>query len=256
LIVLAVGGLRAFSTLNTPSISPAPTRSTDVPTAAITEPPTAQSSGLPDGANMVKISAGEYEVGTAQFTDEFHTAVRRVNLNDFWIDKYQVTNQQYEQFIQATGAAQPVIWPAADEKYPVRGVTWDQAEAYCEWAGKRLPSEAEWEAAGRGAGPNPQLYPWGNDPTADGKALDLPDQDTYEIGTLPFNVSPFGVFDLVGNVWEWVGQPYSAVQDGFQILRGGRFGVAQDLAYRLAVAPHDERYVKYAGFRCAADQVK
>jgi formylglycine-generating enzyme required for sulfatase activity len=64
------------------------------------------------------------------------------------------------------------------------------------------------------------------------------------------------VYDLAGNVWEWVSDPYSPIQDGFQILRGGRFGDTQDLAYRVVVTPNDDRYVKFAGFRCAADQVK
>jgi formylglycine-generating enzyme required for sulfatase activity len=119
-----------------------------------------------------------------------------------------------------------------------------------------LPNEAEWEAAGRGPGAAPQLYPWGTDPTAGGSTLNLPDQDTYAVGSLSFNQSLPGVFDLVGNVWEWTGEPYSQVQDGNRILRGGRYGLLLDLAYRLAVAPDDNRYVKYAGFRCAADQVQ
>jgi formylglycine-generating enzyme required for sulfatase activity len=120
-----------------------------------------------------------------------------------------------------------------------------------------LPKEAEWEAAGRGSGATPQLYPWGNDATADGQALTLPDQDTYAVGTQSFNQSPFGVFDMVGNVWEWVGEPYSNVQEGYKLLRGGRYGLPiNDLAYRLPVAPDDTRYIKYTSFRCAADQVK
>jgi formylglycine-generating enzyme required for sulfatase activity len=63
------------------------------------------------------------------------------------------------------------------------------------------------------------------------------------------------VYDMVGNVWEWVGEPYGSVPDGFRVLRGGRFGNPHDLAYRLAVAP-DDQTVQYAGFRCAADQVR
>ncbi len=74
---------------------------------------------------------------------------------------------------------------------------------------------------------------------------------------MPFNQSPFGVYDLVGNVWEWVGEPYAEAPADSKILRGGRFGLPiLDLAYRLSVSPDDERYVKFAGFRCAADQVK
>jgi formylglycine-generating enzyme required for sulfatase activity len=101
------------------------------------------------------------------------------------------------------------------------------------------------------------LYPWGNDVTAEGQALRLPDQDTYSVGTQSFNKSPFGVFDMVGNVWEWVGEPYASGQEGSKVLRGGRYGLPiNDLAYRLTVAPGDTRYIKYAGFRCAADQVR
>jgi formylglycine-generating enzyme required for sulfatase activity len=135
-------------------------------------------------------------------------------------------------------------------------VTWDQANAFCAWTNKRLPSEAEWEAAGRGPAANPPLYPWGDDPTAGGEVLQMPDQDTYDVGSLAFNVSPLGVYDLVGEVWHWVGDAYTDIQQGFKILRGGRYGLPQDLAYRVVVAPDDSRYVKYAGFRCAASEVK
>jgi formylglycine-generating enzyme required for sulfatase activity len=157
--------------------------------------------------------------------------------------------------MDASGSPAPIIWPGEGD-HPVRGITWDQAEAYCSWANKRLPTEAEWEAAGRGPGANPQLYPWGDDPTAGGKAFSLPDQDTYPVGSESFNTSPSGVSDLVGNVWEWVGEPYASVQTGFHILRGGRYGNAQDLAYRISVVPNDPAYMKYAGFRCATDHVQ
>ncbi len=203
---------------------------------------------------MVKIVSGTFEIGSPQ-ADEFHSAVESITLPDFWIDVYQVANAQYGQFLEQTGGSPPVVWPG-EENNPVRGVTWDQASAYCAWLNKRLPNEAEWEVSGRGVGPSPQLYPWGNDPTAEGKALDLPDQDTYEIGTQPFNVSPFGIYDLVGNVWEWTGEPYGGVPEGYKVLRGGRFGLPQDLAYRLVIARDDERYIKFAGFRCVADRVK
>jgi len=250
LIGLAIGALRLLPFSANPTDGP---NLTAVPTTetVATEP----SGGLPSANGMVEVSANDYEVGTASLTDEYHTAPFSVTLNSYWIDKYQVTNAQYEQYLNETSSQAPELWPG-EANHPVRGVTWDQAVAFCGWANKRLPSEAEWEAAGRGPGAGPQLYPWGTDPTAGGNANSLPDQDTYPVGTLTFNQSPLGVFDLVGNVWEWTGEPYNQVQDGYEVLRGGRYGLLLDLAYRLAVPPDDARYVKYAGFRCAADQVQ
>ena len=253
LLLLGVGawGVSAFL----PSFSkPTQTMSAAAasPVASVTVPVTGD---LPTSEGMVKVSSGSYEVGLSQ-TDGYHAAPQVIALKDFWIDQYQVTNAQYQQYMAATGAAPPQTWPGAPD-HPVIGVTWDQALAYCQWKNKRLPSEAEWEAAGRGPGTVPQLYPWGNDVTAEGQALKLPDQDTYPVGTQSFNKSPFGVFDMVGNVWEWVGEPYASVQEGYKFLRGGRYGLPiNDLAYRLAVAPGDTRYIKFASFRCAAYQVQ
>jgi formylglycine-generating enzyme required for sulfatase activity len=209
---------------------------------------------LPSGDGMVEITAGTYEVGLDP-ADDYHSAPTNITLTNFWIDQYQITNSKYQQYIDATGSQTPEIWPG-EGNHPVRGVTWDQAVAYCSWLNKRLPTEAEWEAAGRGPGARPQLYPWGNDATADGKINTIPDQDTYAVGSFSFNESIFGLFDMVGNVWEWVGEPYDSVPAGNQILRGGRYGNPQDLAYRLPVAPDDVRYVKYSGFRCATNQVR
>jgi formylglycine-generating enzyme required for sulfatase activity len=152
---------------------------------------------------MVLIPAGTYEVGTKDITDDYHVTSTTVKLDDFWIDQYQTTNAEYERYLAASGAPEPIVWPG-EADHPVVGVTWDQALTYCQWMNKRLPDEAEWEAAGRGPGTNP-----------------------YAIG-----------------------------QEGFKILRGGRYGLLLDLSYRLPVAPEDTRYIKYAGFRCAADQVR
>jgi formylglycine-generating enzyme required for sulfatase activity len=205
---------------------------------------------------MVEVPAGPYEVGTSAYTDEYHAAPTTVELNGFWIDQYQTTNAEYEQYLQATGAPPPTV-PAGQGDHPVVGVTWDQAQSYCSWMQKRLPTEAEWEVAGRGPGADPQPYPWGNDPTAEGQALGLPNDGTYAVGTQSFNQSPFGVFDMAGNIWEWVGEPYVEGQEANQVLRGGRYGLpVLDLSYRLSVPRGDTRYLKYAGFRCAADEVQ
>lgn len=214
---------------------------------------TSEAFALPPSDGMVEIPADTYEVGTTTPADDFHNAPLSMTLDKFWIDKYQTTNAQYQQYLSETSSQPPGVWPGNSMNQPVRGVTWDQATAYCTWAHKRLPKEAEWEAAGRGSGPSPQEYPWGNDYS---QASNLPVEDTYEVGTEPFNKSPFGVFDMVGNVWEWVGNPYSSVQAGFRVLRGGRFGNAQDLSYRVSAVPNDPSYIKFAGFRCAADEVR
>jgi serine/threonine protein kinase len=232
----------------TPTVAATPVDLTEAAVVPIT-------ADLPAADGMVAITSGAYEVGFSP-VDDYHVAPMSVQIDGFWLDQYQTTNAQYERYMSETGAAAPVVWPGEPD-HPARGVTWDQAAAYCSSLKKRLPNEAEWEAAGRGPAVPPQLYPWGNDASAEGQALRLPDQDTYAVGTQSFNRSPFGVFDMVGNIWEWVGEPYSAVQQGSRILRGGRFGLpVLDLAYRLAVAPDDTRYLKFAGFRCAADQVR
>ena len=248
-ILLAIGALVLVPKLA--GASEALKAETAAPTVNASAP---SADGLPSGDNMVKIPAGEYQVGL-DAPDDFHGAQQTISLPEFWIDKYLVTNSEYQAYINQVGANPPQVWPG-EPKHPIRGVTWDEANAYCTWMKKRLPSEAEWEVAGRGPAGQAQLFPWGDDPTGGGQVLQMPDQDTYDIGSLRFNVSPFGVFDLVGDVWQWVGEAYANPQPGSKILRGGRFGLPQDLAYRVVLAPDDTRYVKFAGFRCAASRTK
>jgi formylglycine-generating enzyme required for sulfatase activity len=180
--------------------------------------------------------------------DGFHAPPRPVSLESFWIDQYETTNAEYQVFLNQTGAPPPTV-PLDVGQHPVRGVTFEQASAYCQWMNKRLPKEAEWEAAGRGEGENPRLFPW-EDPDLTRQASN----EIYEVGAEAFNVSPFEVHDLVGNVWEWVDEPYESIEPGLHVLRGGRFSLPQDLAYRYLIAP-DHPNIQYAGFRCAADEV-
>jgi len=245
----------SLSTATEPSITPNDSGvqilASVTPTASITP---SETPSLPDANGMVKIASGNYEVG-AKFADKYHSALMNISLKNYWIDQYQITFEQYQKFLMATGSKSPEVLGKGNQ--PVRGVSWDQAVAYCRWVNKRLPTEAEWEVAGRGPGPNPQFYPWGNDPKAGGNVENLPDQDTYEVGSIPFNKSPFDVYDMVGNIWEWVGDPYTSIPAGSNILRGGRFGLPiLDLSYRLTVDSGDTPYIKFAGFRCAADQVQ
>jgi hypothetical protein len=133
--------------------------------------------------------------------------------------------------------------------HPVQGIAWDTAAAYCQWADKRLPTEAEWEAAARG--PHAWLYPWGNDRAA----VPLPNSDTYPVGTIPANRSFFGAFDMAGNVWEWVGEPYTPVGEGEQVLHGGTNSFQNDMRFRAAGDPDSAIMFVNAGIRCAADHV-
>jgi formylglycine-generating enzyme required for sulfatase activity len=216
--------------------------------------PIAAEPALPPAHGMVRIEEGVYEVGRSD-ADELHLATQQVSLSAYWIDVHEVSNGAYQAYLEATAAAPPVVWPGLSN-HPVQGVTWNQAAAYCAWANKRLPSEAEWEAAARGPDSPPPLYPWGPDPLAGNQANSLPRAETYPVGSFPFNVSPFGVFDMAGNVWEWVGDSYGPPLGSERILRGGRHGFLTDMAYRQLVEPDSERFVPFAGFRCAADRVE
>lgn len=209
---------------------------------------------LPSSQGMVQLESGLYEIGSSE-PDDHHIASQEISMQAYWIDEHEVTNAQYQAFLDASGHAPPTGWPGEAE-HPVKGITWDEAAAYCQWLNKRLPTEAEWEVAARGPGANPPLYPWGNDPLDGGKVSDLPRSETYGVGSVSFNQSPFGVYDMAGNVWEWVGDPYGPVAEGEVVLRGGRYGYIKDMAYREAARPDDERFVPFAGIRCAADQIE
>lgn len=245
LAVLAAAGYLLFSRQpNAPTATA--TSSTVVENTTSTAP--SQPAGLPDPARMVKIPAGTYQVGKDPATPN-QSASQSISLPEFWIDQYQVTNAEFQQFDPEWS------FPSGQEKYPVIGVTWDQGDAYCSSISKRLPKEAEWEAAGRGSGENPPLYPWGTDPSNGGNTFKLPNH-TYEVGSKDFNISPFKTYDMLYNVYEWVGEPYGNLAAGNKVVRGARYSTPYDLAFRVEVPPGDTEYVQFSGFRCAADQVR
>jgi len=208
---------------------------------------------LPPAAGMIRVKDGVYLVGL-DAPDSDHAPPRQVKLAEFWIDQYEVTNEQYAQFVSATDAQPPAGWqgnsvPTGQDKHPVQGVTWAQADAYCQWANKRLPGEAEWEVAARGA--ENYLYPWGNIESD----VELPRNATYAVGTIAGNRSRFDVYDMAGNVWEWVTDPYAPVGEDRRILRGGAYGFLKDMAFRLQGDPNVPTMFATAGFRCAAPAV-
>ena len=166
-----------------------------------------------DGAEMILIPAGEFIMGSPEGEgDDDEHPQHTVFLDAFYIDKYEVTNAQYKKFMEATEHKAPEYWD--NEKYnqpnhPVVSVTWHDAIAYTKWAGKRLPTEAEWEKAARGT--DGRKYPWGNEWDSS-KANSYGTSDGYEyaapVGSFPDGASPYGVMDMAGNVWEWCADLY------------------------------------------------
>lgn len=184
-----------------------------------------------DNAPMVQVPAGEFTMGST--TQEVATAVADcsscpesdvvespqhvVYLDAFWIDQHEVTNAQYERCVADHGCGEPVsprsethanyYGNARYDNYPVIFVSWNDANAYCTWAGKKLPTEAQWEKAARGA--DARVYPWGNDDPDQNRAnSNSIVGDTTEVGQYPNGRSPYGVMDMAGNVWEWVSDWY------------------------------------------------
>jgi formylglycine-generating enzyme required for sulfatase activity len=181
--------------------------------------------------------------------------LHRVTLAEFRISRVPITNAQYRHFIAATAHPAPAHWhngepPAGQSDFPVTYVTWHDAQAFCHWAGVRLPSEAEWEKAARGPATQDtrtieaeRWWPWGNTlPTAqhshfDGQAQGIAPagQSVMPVGAFPLGASPYGVLDMAGNVWEWTHSlyhtyPYRAADgreksdaNGPRVVRGGSY---------------------------------
>ncbi len=209
---------------------------------------------LPSGIGMVSIPAGVYTVGSDKPSEEA-ARKRTVTLPASFIDIYEASNADYAKFVDALAAPPPGSWvrgsvPTGKEKQPVTGVAFEWASAYCAALGKRLPGEAEWEAAARGK--DGRLYPWGTNVAA----VDLDTPGRRDVGGVAANVSPLGVHDTVGSVWEWVDTPYEAVVAGNRVRRGGEYGrVREGAAMRQSVSPANQSVVAETGFRCAANAV-
>ncbi len=220
-----------------------------------------------DGAPMVVVPAGVFTMGSPDGEGLANEqAPHAVALDAFYIDQYEVTVDRYRQFLKKTRRGNPKYWEHVelrrDVEKPVMGVTWDDALTYCEWAGKRLPSEAEWEKAARGM--DKRLYPWGaskpNWTTANFGKADKP-QHAYKetlktVGSYNRGKSPYGVYDMAGNVSEWVADWYDEGPSSreWKVSRGGSWKdrpIALRATYRLRF-PRTTRD-GYVGFRCAQD---
>ena len=214
----------------------------------------AASTGGASGQDMVAIPAGDYTVGTDEPSSE-SVAAFTVTVDDFHLDAFEVTHEQYLAFVQQIGAPPPLSWdrgqpPVEQSDHPVTGVDFVWAEAYCLALGKRLPTDAQWEVGARGS--TGALYPTGE--TDDG--LDLDQGGSRPAGSTAANRSDFGVHDAVGGVWEWVREPYAPIDAGTQVRRGGQYGRVRDgAAMRQAVDPAGQATIIETGFRCAADVI-
>jgi len=226
----------------TPEPTPEPTETviptaTATPTLAETPTPEAGATRISDIDQMIQIfvPAGEFIMGSddieAQTIEGNGRAypeipVNTVYVNDYWIDKYEVTNQQYALCV-AAGVCDPPYLSKSETRpsyydnpeyanYPVIYINWYMSKTYCEWTGRRLPTEAEWEKAARGT--DGRKYTWGDDkPTGElanfcdtncprtiaNHNFDDGYADTAPVGSYPAGASPYGVMDMAGNVWEW-----------------------------------------------------
>lgn len=221
----------------------------------------------PEG--MVYVPGGTFKMGRDN-GDEYERPAHQVTVKPFFIDIYEVTNEDYQKFVQATGHRPPSTWtngakrtyPAELARKPVTGVNWEDANDYAKWAGKRLPTEEEWEFAARGT--DERLYPWGNSwqagmANAGGASMSLADVGSYR------GASPFGAYDMVGNAWEWTASkmiPYPGgtlpikVSDEFKVIRGGTYESNRNQAtttYRRGWSATNASDYSYTGFRLARD---
>jgi serine/threonine-protein kinase len=229
---------------------------------------------VPEG--MVMVAAGTYVIGQ-DGGDPLEQPQHKVDLSAFFIDRTEVTNAAYKKFIDATGHKPPSNWvggnyPEGRGDAPVTGVTWQDAADYAASLGKRLPTEAEWEAAARGS--DARLYPWANDWRSGVANIGLkPDKlgpDQYPsglkpVGSYPQGASAVGAVDLIGNAWEWVADVFSLYPGNtatgpdldpgvtYRVIRGGAYdgNKVHDATYR-GFLDGSQPYPK-VGFRCAKD---
>jgi formylglycine-generating enzyme required for sulfatase activity len=190
--------------------APAP----DQPVSTVAEPKAGDTRIRPtDGALMVFVPAGEFQMGSTDADRDGRDEEKpehTVTLDAFWVDKTEVTNDQYRKCVEAGDCEEPTCWDNGDlnaPDQPVVCVTWDDAQAYAAWAGGRLPTEAEWEKAARGT--DGRFYPWGEDvPDCEDANFKGCLGRTASVGSYPGGASPYGALDMAGNAWEWVADWY------------------------------------------------
>ncbi|MDP1845336.1 MAG: SUMF1/EgtB/PvdO family nonheme iron enzyme [Candidatus Moranbacteria bacterium] len=239
--------------------------------------------------DMILIPAGEFLMGSTEkqaieawqkndggYDKEDYLAEypqQKIMLGDFYIDKKEASNSDYKMFVDATNHIAPALWSDQNlnsPNQPVVGVDWNDADAYCRWLGKKLPTEAEWEKAARGA--DGRIWPWGNawdgamDNHGNGTEYGFDESDGYKY-TAPvgaeLGTSPYGALNMAGNAYEWVADDFSAYsgndkfvqQDfnkGFKVIKGGAYTDGQSDQRPASRIGYQKDYKDVdTGFRCA-----
>ncbi|MBI5641959.1 MAG: formylglycine-generating enzyme family protein [Deltaproteobacteria bacterium] len=222
---------------------------------------------------MALIPAGEFTMGSNEWWPKSQPEHQRM-VEAFYLDGYEVTNQRYKAFVDATGYPAPDHWkegkiPQGKGDHPVVYVTWTDADAFCRWEGKRLPSEAEWEKASRGK--DKRTFPWGDKFSKDrGNTPQLGHEDTMPVGSFENGKSPYGIYDMAGNAFEWTdswfkpypGNTHSDENYGekYKVLKGGSWydcttykcGISAPNYNRIFFHPSTKN--NNFGFRCAKDK--
>lgn len=243
---------------------------------SLSKEPTPEPKTVADG--MVYIPEGDFIMGSDEPAvcshdckeDQDVGPARQVHVDAYWMDVNEVTNAEYLACEESGACTPPKVDDSAGRAnyhtapdfadYPVTYVTWDQAQQYCEWRDKRLPTEAEWERAARGD--EGKLYPWGEEYDPDKyHEYELRSTNTYPVGQYQ-DTTYWGIYDAAGNAWEWTADWYAPYQDPhqppddgiFKIIRGGAWrGYAFYFRYTARLQAPPALAGRFVGIRCAMD---
>ncbi|MFQ5735523.1 MAG: formylglycine-generating enzyme family protein [Thermodesulfobacteriota bacterium] len=245
----------------------------DMVVTASTKEPARPGAAAKAPREMVLVPSGEFTMGSNEWWPKSQPEYK-ASVKAFYIDRYEVTNERYKEFVDATGRPAPRHWiggriPPGKRDHPVVYVTWYDADAFCRWEGKRLPTEVEWEKAARGT--DGRTFPWGDKFDKDkGNTPQYGNGDTMPVGSFENGKSPYGAYDMAGNAFEWVDnwfQPYPGnthpdenYGKKYKVLKGGSWydctyykcGISAPAFNRIFFHPRTRN--NNFGFRCAKDK--
>jgi formylglycine-generating enzyme required for sulfatase activity len=268
-----------------PLLVPANTETLIPPTSTLTPTPTLGIGSTmisdKDDMTLLYVPEGEYTMGLDDDKYETDNPAHKIILSAFWIDQTEVTNGMYQKCVDAkvcespysvtSGAFKSYYGNSAFADFPVIHIPWKQAWNYCEWVERRLPTEAEWEKAARGA-TDERIYPWGDDePSRDVANFGGLVGNTTSVYTQADGASPYGALNMAGNVWEWVADfydpdyyhkslskdPQGPILTDKRVMRGGSwkdYPSVIRVVHRYADYPQSASNI--LGFRCADSPIK